>query len=176
MKNSIYKFLSSTAFIFLVFSSVSSAQVTSSQSSNGTVTPDVTKSQDAVRIILNQAGDHFKTGLEAYRENKKSAAGESFNKSVEVFLTSTLNVQSGQKLKDCYDQLIETVYRLEFPSNTQLPQIKNLSQTCGWSNIDDALSVAVTNVANGTIANQASPNSNTVAVSGPSDQQKNGFG
>src|SRR5207237_7660393 len=35
-------------------------------------------------------------------------------------------------------QLIETVYRIEFPSAQQPQQIKGLAQTCGW-NIDNQL-------------------------------------
>jgi hypothetical protein len=74
------------------------------------------------------------------QDNRRPQAGEDFNKSVEVFLMSGINVTSNQKFKarDCYNQLIETVYRIEFPSDAQLPQIRSLSATCGW-NIDNQL-------------------------------------
>ena len=88
--------------------------------------------------MLIDAGASFKEGLLAYSANNRSAAGEKFNKSVEVFLYSTLNIQKDAKLQGCYNQLIETVYRIEFPSDTQLPQVRSLVQTCTW-NIDTVL-------------------------------------
>ena len=136
MKTSLYKVLGFTAFIFLVFSSVSDAQVTSSTSSNETRTPEVAAAQVAVNKVLIDSGNSFKEGLLAYTDNNRSVAGEKFNKSVEVFLYSTLNIQKDAKLQGCYNQLIETIYRIEFPSDNQLPQVKNLAQTCTW-NIDN---------------------------------------
>ena len=59
-------------------------------------------------------------------------AGEKFNKSVEVFLYSTLNIQREPKLQACYNQLIETIYRIEFPSETSRRRSRSLSATCGW--------------------------------------------
>ncbi len=135
MNINIYKVLSFTAFIFLVFSTAAIAQ--------NAVTPEVSKAQDAVNKVLFDSGVSFKEGLVAYSENKRSSAGEKFNRSVEVFLYSTLNIQKDQKLQNCYNQLIETVYRIEFPTETQLPQIRNLAATCTWNNIDPTLSDSV---------------------------------
>ncbi len=120
MKISIYKVLSFTAFLFLVFSSVSSAQVTSTRSSNETRPQEVVKSQEAVNDVLVRAGTSFKEGLLAYEDKKLRDAAEKFNKSVEVFLYSTLNIQREPKLQNCYNQLIETIYRIEFPLDNQL--------------------------------------------------------
>ena len=66
------------------------------------------------------------------RIRKFSEAGEKFNKSVEAFLYSTLDIQRNQRLQTCYNQLIPTIYSVEFPADNRLPQIKNLAQTCGW--------------------------------------------
>jgi len=134
MNKSIYKVLSFTTFLFLVFATVAVAQ--------NSVTPEVSRAQDAVNKVLFDSGVSFKEGLIAYSENKRSSAGEKFNKSVEVFLYSTLNIQKDQKLQNCYNQLIETVYRIEFPTETQMPQIRNLAATCTW-NIDTTLSDSV---------------------------------
>ncbi len=66
------------------------------------------------------------------QDNRRPQAGEDFDKSVEVFLMSGVNVSRSPKLQNCYNQLIETVYRIEFPSNAQQPQIRSLSATCNW--------------------------------------------
>src|SRR5947209_7602587 len=133
MNISPYKIPSFTAFIFIVFGSIAIGQVTSSISSSQTTTPEVLKTQDAVNKVLLDSGASFKEALQAYIEHNPQAAGEKFNKSVEVFLYSTLNIQKEPRLQSCYDQLIETVYRIEFPSTLQPPLIRNLSATCSWS-------------------------------------------
>ena len=175
MKASIYRVLSFTAFIFLVFNSASTAQVTSSTSSNETRTTEVVAAQTAVNKVLYDAGVSFKEGLLAYTDNNRSVAGEKFNKSVEVFLYSTLNIQKDPKLQGCYNQLIETIYRIEFPSDSQLPQVKNLAQTCTWS-IDNALSDNVAQMARTTIVKPALPGASTVATNGPNTANKSKAG
>ena len=139
------KVFSFTAFIFLAFGSFSNGQITSSRSSNDTTTSQIDAAQAAANKVLYDAGVSFKEGLFAYTDGKHSVAGEKFNKSVEVFLYSALNIQKDPKLLGCYNQLIETVYRIEFPYEAQLPQVSNLSLTCGWG-IDTALVDAVAKV------------------------------
>ena len=139
MKKGIFRFFSITTALFFALSSIVSAQVTSSVSSNETRTQDVIKAQDAVNSVLLYSGISFKEGLLAYEDNKMSDAGEKFNKSVEAFLYSTLDIQRQPKLQNCYNQLIETVYRIEFPSDNRLPQVKNLAQTCSWNNLGPSL-------------------------------------
>lgn len=177
MKISIYKALSFTAFIFLVFSSVASAQVTSTRSSNETRTQDVVRAQEAVRIVLDDSRKAFNEGLVAYEDNNRIEAGAKFNKSVEVFLYSTLNIQRETRLQSCYNQLIETIYLIEFPAETKLPQVRNLSATCGW-NIDNALADKITTLARSSVSKSVGPASlNTVAVNGttPISAPKIGF-
>ena len=177
MNKRIYQVLSFTAFIFLVFSSVSNAQVTSSKSSNNTDTPEVKDAKAAANKVLIDAGDSFKEGLRAYTENNRSVAGEKFNKSVEVFLYSTLNIQKDAKLQGCYNQLIETIYRIEFPLDTQLPQVRNLAQTCTW-NIETALADNVSQMARTSIAQPAGSNATTTVAAngtGPANPARVGF-
>ncbi|MFN2501277.1 MAG: transglycosylase SLT domain-containing protein [Pyrinomonadaceae bacterium] len=163
MKKTIYKVLSSTAFIFLVFTTSSNAQITSSRSSNDTLTPEAARAQEAVNDVLSKAGVSFKEGLLAYVDDNRSVAGDKFNKSIEVFLYSTLNTQRDPKLQGCYNQLIETIYRIEFPAEAQLPQVKNLAQSCSW-NIDDTLSDTVAKAAKGSTVKQVgSPSSTAIA-------------
>jgi len=132
MKTTAVRSLGFTAFIFLIFAISTSAQV-APQSSNQTVTPEVQRAQEVVNKVLDDSGRAFREGLQAFKENRRSDAGMSFDKSVEVFLYSTLNVQKDQKLSTCYNQLIETVYRVEFPTDAQQPRLRELSATCGWS-------------------------------------------
>ena len=178
MTANIYKFLSFTALIFLVFSSVSTAQVTSSKSSNETRTSEVAAAQIAVNKVLSDAGLSFRDGLDAYVNSNRSVAGEKFNKSVEVFLYSTLNIQKDLKLQGCYNQLIETIYRIEFPSDNQIPQVRNLAQTCSWTNVDNVLADNATQMARTMIVKPADPKAvTTVAASGttPANQSRSGF-
>ena len=179
MKTRIYKVFSFTASIFLIFNSVVTAQVTSSRSNNQTSTQDVVKAQDAVNKVLFDSGTLFKEGLLAYEDNKMSDAGEKFNKSVEIFLYSTLNIQREQKLQACYNQLIETVYRIEFPVDSQLPQVRNLSLTCGWANIDGAYADKITTIARNSITKSTNPSTVTTAggtgIAAPVAPTKIGF-
>ncbi|MEO8648714.1 MAG: transglycosylase SLT domain-containing protein [Acidobacteriota bacterium] len=117
-------------------------QITSSTSSNENVTPAVIQAQIAVNKVLDDSGRHFKDGLTALKAGKRSESGEKFDESVQVFLYSTLNIQKDQRLQTCYSQLIETIYRMEFPSDSQIPQIRGLSAACGWRWNDDDLKLA----------------------------------
>ena len=131
MKTTVLRSLSFTAIILSVFALSGVAQIP--QSNNQTITPEVQKAQDAVNKVLGDSGRFFRDGLQAFKDNRRSDAGQNFDKSVEVFLYSTLNIQRDAKLSSCYNQLIETVYRVEFPADAQQPKIRELSATCGWS-------------------------------------------
>src|SRR5258708_13886544 len=107
MKISIYKAPGIIALIFFVFSSIAGAQVTRNRSSDETRPAEVIKTQDQINNLLSEAGTPFKEGLSYYESNRRSDAGAKFDKAVEVFLNSTLNVQREKRLQDCYNQLIE---------------------------------------------------------------------
>ncbi|HEX6280585.1 MAG TPA: transglycosylase SLT domain-containing protein, partial [Pyrinomonadaceae bacterium] len=96
-------------------------------------TVEVLNAQAQINKVLEDSGKHFRAGMEDLKANKRQESGENFDKAVETFLLSTLNIQRDQKLQACYSQLIETVYRIEFPVNNQAPQIRPLAATCGWS-------------------------------------------
>ena len=127
MKTNFFKFLSLTAIIFSIFVSFASAQ-----------TEEVDKTKARFNQITEEAGKFFKEGLAGLEDNRRSIAREKFDKAVEVFLTSGLaNLGSDQKVQGCYNELVETVYRMEYPSAAKLPDIKRLSAVCEWK-IDDA--------------------------------------
>ena len=95
-------------------------------------TPEVERAQAQINKVIEDSGRHFRDGLTALKANQRSESGAKFDKSVEVFLYSTLNIQKDQKLQSCYSQLIETIYLMEFPSDAKPPQLRMLSASCGW--------------------------------------------
>lgn len=135
MKTHLLKVYITTALLFLIANSIAFGQVTDTISSgrNDAKTPEVLQTEARDGKLTADAGRYFKQGLLNMQDNRRPQAGEDFNKSVETFLMSGVNVSRNPKLQDCYNQLIETVYRIEFPSNAQQPQIRSLSATCGWS-------------------------------------------
>jgi membrane-bound lytic murein transglycosylase D len=95
---------------------------------------------DAAKLkqIKDQAETHFIVGLTALKDNRGSQARASFDKSVDVFLTWGAIVRDNQKLRQCYAELMETIYRLEFSAGRQSPEIRNLLQSCDWK-IDESI-------------------------------------
>ena len=96
-------------------------------------TPEVTAAQAATNKVLEDSGKYFREGMFALKEGRRTESGEKFDEAVEVFLYSTLNIQADQKLSNCYTNLIEAVYRIEFPSENRIPQLRELSVQCGWN-------------------------------------------
>lgn len=135
MKTRLYKVFSLTAFLFFISNSIVFGQVTETVSSgrNDAKTQEAANAEARVNQLTGDAGRYFKQGLLNMQDNRRPQAGEDFNKAVEIFLMSGVNVSRNPKLQNCYNQLIETVYRIEFPSNAQQPQIRSLSATCNWS-------------------------------------------
>lgn len=142
MKTYLFKVFSFTAILIFVFNSFVSAQVTSTTSGGRNDTKPVQAEQAEARIlqVTTDSGRYFKQGLLNLQDNRRPQARDDFDKSVEVFLMSGINLASNNnaKARDCYNQLIETVYRMEFPNDRQTPQIRSLSGTCNW-NIDNKL-------------------------------------
>ena len=146
MKTNLVKVFSFTAILIFISTFAAFGQMTSTSSSgrNDTKPQEVEQSLAQVNQVTDKAGALFKEGLTALKDNLRPQAGEKFDKAVETFLYSTLNVQRNTKLSNCYNQLIETIYRIEFPS-TQIPQIRSLSATCNW-NIDNQTADAVAKI------------------------------
>ena len=144
MKTHLMKVFSFTAIILVLAVSFVSAQVTSTTSSGRNPSKPIQAEQAEARVaqVTADAGRYFKQGLLNLQDNRRSLARDDFDKSVEVFLMSGINVRGSQKLSDCYSQLIETVYRMEFPNEKQPPTVRSLSATCGW-NIDNSLADSV---------------------------------
>jgi len=178
MKKGISRFFSFTILLVLGVNSVAIAQVPLSQS--GHETPQV-KYQEAINGVLREAGSAFRQGLLSYRDGKMSDAGREFNRSLEPFLLTKLEIPKNPKLADCYGKLVETIFRIEFPAANRLPQVKELAQTCGWNtqplNIDNALAEKITTLAQNSIARSSNTVSTTAVASNASSTltQKVGF-
>ncbi|MEP6900261.1 MAG: hypothetical protein ABJA66_00845, partial [Actinomycetota bacterium] len=125
MKTYLFKVFSYTAILTFIFNSLVSAQVTSTTSDGRNNTKPVQAEQAEARIlqVTTDSGRYFKQGLLNLQDNRRPQARDDFDKSVEVFLMSGINLTSNNngKARDCYNQLIETVYRMEFPSDKQTP-------------------------------------------------------
>lgn len=151
-------------FIYTLLSAIFTvsafAQITSTTSGLRTVPDEVAKAEAKVNIITSDSGRYFKQGLLNLIDNRRSQARTDFDKSVEVFLLSNVNVRKNQKLSDCYDQLIETVYRMEIPSSKNPANVRGLANTCGWDISKDTVEA----VAKVTIPAAIQPNTNSDLV------------
>jgi LysM repeat protein len=165
MKTHLLKVLSFTAILFFISNTFVFGQITSSTSSNETRPQEVEQSEAQVNLVTEKSGALFKEGLTALKDNLRPQAGEKFNKSVEVFLYSTLNVQRNQKLRECYNQLVETIYRIEFPSDKQAPNVRSLSATCGWNINNETADQIAKIVLTAPPTNTNSTNSNSLITS-----------
>ena len=124
------RLFSFTAILILISASAVFGQY--SGGTNKTKTRQVEQSEAQIRQVTDKSGRAFKEGLLALKDGRRPVAGEKFDESLEVFLLSTLNVQRNERLSSCYNQLIETIYRIEFRSN-QSPNIRSLASTCRWN-------------------------------------------
>ena len=145
MKTPLFKVFNLTAILSVLSVFSAFGQITSTTASDVTKPQEVDQAEARFNQITQDAGKFFKQGLFNMQDNRRPQAGEDFNKSVEVFLMSGVNVSRSSKLQSCYNQLIETVYRIEFPSNSSQPQIRSLSATCGWA-IDNDLADKVAKI------------------------------
>jgi membrane-bound lytic murein transglycosylase D len=127
MKTHLSKVLSFTAILIFISNSFVFAQ-----------TQENRDAEVLINSVTEKAGANFKEGLIALKDNLRPQAREKFDKAMEIFLMSTLNVQRNPKLQNCYNQLVDTIYLIEFPISQKPPQIKTLSTTCGW-NVNDQL-------------------------------------
>ena len=130
MIKNLYRFSLITALSILIFVPSVSAQ-----------TQEVIQAQAQVQRILDESSKQFRDGMMALTQNRRSDSGQKFDKSVEVFLSSAINIQSDPTLQTCYSQLIETIYRIEFPTDLNVPHIRGLSASCrwNWSDVDFVL-------------------------------------
>jgi LysM repeat protein len=179
MKTYLFKVFNFTAILTFVLNSFVSAQVTSTVSDGRNNTKPAQAEQAEARIlqITADSGRYFKQGLLNLQDNRRPQAREDFDKSVEVFLMSGINLTSNNnaKARDCYNQLIETVYRMEFPNQAQIPQIRSLSATCGW-NVDNDLADKVAKLVQSVPAQPTATNNNSLIAAVVPNQSSDALG
>ncbi len=139
LKANFYAVFGFLAIIFLISSSSVFAQITESTSSgrSNSKPEQAEKAEARIRQVTKDSGRYFNQGLLNLQDNRRSQAREDFDRSVEVFLISGINIQSNRELRECYSQLIETVYRMEFPTENKPVNIKGLSAVCSWNIRED---------------------------------------
>lgn len=157
-----------TLLLSAIFTVSAFAQVTSTTSGLRTTPDEVAKAEAKVNIITSDSGRYFKQGLLNLIDNRRPQARADFDKSVEVFLLSNVNVRKNQKLSDCYDQLIETVYLMEIPAEKKPANVRGLANTCGWDISKDTVEA----VAKLTAPIQSQSNTNSELVTAVLDSTK----
>lgn len=127
------------ALILFITGGLVQAQITTTTSSgrNASKTDEAKRAELRIRQVLDRSGQKFKEGLLALQDNRRNLARESFDRSVEEFLLSDINVQTNEDLRLCYNELIETVYRMEFPNPQEPVNIRRLSTVCQWGIKDE---------------------------------------
>lgn len=161
----------------LIFGTAVNAQTTLNQANRNSGKPDQVKSaEQRIDQISQDSGRYFKQGLYNLLDRRGTEARKDFDKSVEVFLMSGVNVQRNQKLRECYNQLIETVYRIEFAANTQPANLRSLSAVCGWDLKDELVDDVAKMIQTGpqafpNIVNGSVPSADTVAVNTAENRQ-----
>ncbi|MEZ5307711.1 MAG: transglycosylase SLT domain-containing protein [Pyrinomonadaceae bacterium] len=121
------------AFITIVFCALAAPSVfVAGQLTDNGKPVKVAQAEAQIRQVANDSGRYFKQGLYNLQDNRRPQAREDFDKSIEVFLLSGVNVQRNGELRECYNQLIETIYRMEFPTSQRPVNLRGLSAICGW--------------------------------------------
>jgi membrane-bound lytic murein transglycosylase D len=104
------------------------AQIQTNSSSLRNVPTQVGEQDARVDAVITRAETFFREGEVHLRDRELGKAREKFDKSVEAILLSGLNARSNQKLRKYYDELVERIYRLEVPSQTNSSQIAQTHQ------------------------------------------------
>lgn len=133
LKSLVFRISSFTAIIFFVASNFVFAQPARPTSTNSGNSKHVEDTKQKIETMLQKVRIPFREGLVAFVDRNDLEARRKFDRAVEVFLMSGINVRRNQKLRECYNQLIETIYRIEFPASSQSANILGLSTVCGWS-------------------------------------------
>ncbi|MFV0389300.1 MAG: hypothetical protein ACK5NT_11165 [Pyrinomonadaceae bacterium] len=176
LKNNIN--IQSFAFFALLFALTANgifAQSTLTESNRDSSKPvSVTKVEERNAQVLEDSGRYFNQGLYSFIDKNSDEARKQFDSSVEVFLKSGINVERNTVLRECYNSLIETVFRIEFPDPKQPADIRTLSAVCSWNlkgELADDVAKAIVSVP---LRDADNPEDDTASVD--SSTQTVGFG
>ncbi|MEQ1761820.1 MAG: lytic transglycosylase domain-containing protein [Pyrinomonadaceae bacterium] len=98
--------------------------------------------------ITGQSREQFEKGMTELNAGRRTEAKAAFDQSVEIFLAAKIDVGKMPKLLRCYEALVETIHRLEFPKPGQRPDPATLSDLCSWND----LSATVTSRSEGSLS------------------------
>ena len=94
------------------------AQIGSSASSNQ-IQNDVEKQDPVITALIKKAEDHFNNGRTSLDTNKRYEAKQEFDAAVDVILNAGIDVRGNPRLSKYYYELVERIYRIEVPQQTQ---------------------------------------------------------
>lgn len=105
--------------------------------------------------LTRESREQFEAGLTELNAGHRVEAKESFDRSVNVFLAARIDLREMPMLDGCYESLVETIYRLEFPSAEAKPDVASLSRACGWNDMKNAVEATMTDAGEQGFAYQA---------------------
>ena len=126
----------------LISGSALFAQPGSSVSGARGIPSEVEHIKARFKKVTDDAGTYFKQGLVNLKDQKSQQARADFNRSIDTFLRSSINVREDKEFERCYNGLIKTIFLIEFPSN-ETPQVKALALTCNWTLNEELEAIAV---------------------------------
>lgn len=85
--------------------------------------------------IAVQSREPFEKGMTDLNAGRRTEAKTAFDQSVELFLTANIDLSQTPELQSCYEALVETIYRLEFPKPGERADPTVLSNACGWTDL-----------------------------------------
>lgn len=91
--------------------------------------------------ITSKSKGQFEKGVSELNAGRKTEAKAAFDDSIDVFLTAKVDIGDVPMLKQCYDFLVETIYRLEFPAPGKRAVVSDLETACGWNGIASATTI-----------------------------------
>jgi membrane-bound lytic murein transglycosylase D len=105
----------------LVLPAVSLRAQVSTQSYLRNTPSEIEREDPRVQQIVTRAEEHFRLGELNLKDQKRQAAREEFDKSVDTVLESGMDVRSNPRLQRFYLELVERVYRYEVPQGVPAP-------------------------------------------------------
>ncbi|MBK8464226.1 MAG: lytic transglycosylase domain-containing protein [Chloracidobacterium sp.] len=88
--------------------------------------------------IASRSKAQFEKGVADINAGRRTDAKIAFDESIEVFLTAKVDIRAVPRLSQCYESLVETIYRIEFPAPGKRVEVSDLEDACGWQSVGSA--------------------------------------
>lgn len=110
--------------------------------------PGVERDLTMLTDIASRSKAQFEKGVAEINAGRRTDAKIAFDDSVEVFLTAKVDLRAVPRLSQCFESLVETIYRIEFPAPGRRAEVSELETACGWkgavaSSITDRSEVSI---------------------------------